>query len=218
MKKTVSLLLALALAALMAACGARETPRAAQEAPAVTPGETTASAAPAEAAPAAETQPQAAEDGVLVVFFSATGTTRGVAERLAGVLGAELREIVPTEPYTDADLNYNDGSTRATREQRDAGARPEIAGEPIDLDGCTTVYLGYPIWWGEAPKILYTFVESCDLTGKTIVPFCTSGSSSIGSSATNLQKSASGGNWLEGKRFGGGVGEEELRTWVDGLR
>lgn len=103
---------------------------------------------------------------VLVVYFSATGTTKGVAEKLAGVTGADIYEIVPTEPYTEADLNWHDSDSRTTHEQDDKSVRPGISGDKLSLDGYTTVYIGYPIWWGEEPRIMDTFVESYDFSGK----------------------------------------------------
>ena len=130
---------------------------------------------------------------VLVVYFSATGTTRALAERIAKSLGADIYEIVPQEPYTDEDLNYNDKSTRATVEQNDSDARPAIAGEELSLKPYTTVFLGYPIWWGAAPRIMSTFVENYSFGDILIVPFCTSGSSPIGSSAEDLEKITNGG-------------------------
>ena len=105
-----------------------------------------------------------AESDTLVIYFSCTGTTKGVAEKLAKVTGADLYEIVPAVPYTEEDLNYNDRSTRATSEQDNPETRPEIGGEDVDLTGYTTVYIGYPIWWGEEPRILCTFVENHDFT------------------------------------------------------
>lgn len=154
----------------------------------------------------------------LVVYFSCTGTTKGVAEKLAGVTGADLYEIVPAEPYTEEDLNYNDRSTRATWEQDNPETRPEIGGEDIDLTGYTTIYIGYPIWWGEEPRILCTFVKSHDFTDKTVIPFCTSGGSGIGRSGDDLAKLAGTGNWLKGARLNGNVGEDELTAWVNGLK
>ena len=124
----------------------------------------------------------------LVIYFSCTGTTKGVAEKLANVTGADLYEIIPAVPYTEEDLNYNDRSTRASSEQDHPDTRPEIGGEDVDLTGYKTVYLGYPIWWGKEPRILCTFVESHDFTGMTVIPFCTSGSSGIGGSGSDLEK------------------------------
>ncbi len=154
----------------------------------------------------------------LVIYFSATGTTKGVAEKIASVTGSDLYEIVPKETYTDADLNYNDSGTRATREQNDPDARPEF--ETIDLDienNYSTVFLGYPIWWGQEPRIMDTFVESYDFSGITVIPFCTSGSSGIGNSGRNLSEKAGSGRWLDGNRFSGSVSEDDLKSWISGL-
>ncbi|MBR3561546.1 MAG: S-layer homology domain-containing protein [Oscillospiraceae bacterium] len=155
---------------------------------------------------------------VLVAYFSATNNTANIAKHIADATGATLYEIKPETPYTTADLNYSDSSTRAAREQNDAAARPAISGSVENMADYDVIFLGYPIWWGQAPKILYTFVESYSFDGKTIIPFCTSGSSGIGSSATNLQKSASEATWLDGTRFDGSVSEDELRAWADGLQ
>ena len=160
---------------------------------------------------------EAAHSDTLVVYFSCTGTTKGVAETLAGVTGADLYEIVPAVPYTVEDLNYGDRGTRATREQDNPETRPEIGGEDIDLTGYATLYIGYPIWWGMEPRILCTFVESHDFTGLTVIPFCTSGSSGIGHSGEDLARLAGSGEWLKGARFDGGTTEEELLAWVEGL-
>ncbi len=156
--------------------------------------------------------------GVLVAYFSATGTTRGVAEMIAEIEGADLYEILPAREYTEDDLNWHDSSSRTTLEQNDSEARPEMAGDPLSLEGYATVYLGYPIWWGEEPRILDTFVEAYGFDGVTVIPFCTSSSSGIGRSGTNLEENAGSGTWLEGRRFGGDVTEEELRSWIEGLR
>lgn len=169
----------------------------------------------AETAAPAQQQPDGAQSDVLVVCFSATGNTRAVAEKLAALLDADLYEIVPAEPYTEEDLDYGDSQSRTSQEMDDPDARPAIAGELPDLTGYTTLYLGYPIWHGEAPRILATFVESCDLTGLTVRPFCTSGSSGISRSAEGLEALAGAGTWLEGARFSSDVSEEELRSWLD---
>lgn len=151
----------------------------------------------------------------LVVYFSATGNTQGIAEMIAELTGAELYEIQPQEPYTDEDLDYGNSESRTSIEADDPSARPQIAEELPDLSGVTTLYIGYPIWHGQAPKILYTFVEGCDLDGITIVPFCTSASSGIGSSAENLAEAAGAGTWLDGERFSASASEDEL---FSGLR
>lgn len=155
---------------------------------------------------------------ILIAYFSATGTTKGVAEKLASVTGGDLYEILAAEPYSDEDLNYNDDSTRATTEQKDKSVRPEISSEDISLEGYTTIYLGFPIWWGEEPRILDTFVEKYSFEGITVIPFCTSGSSSIGRSGANMEELAGSGTWLEGKRFGRDVTEEDLQSWIEGLQ
>jgi len=154
---------------------------------------------------------------VLVACFSCTGTTEKIAGYIADELDAAMFQIHPETPYTSADLNYSDSSTRATREQNDPAARPAISGTVEDMDDYDVIFLGYPIWWGQAPKILYTFVESYDLSGKTIVPFCTSGSSGIGSSAANLSKSAPDAIWLAGRRFSGSASRDAVGEWIKGL-
>ncbi|MBR3244482.1 MAG: flavodoxin [Parasporobacterium sp.] len=169
----------------------------------------------AENTPAEDTS---AHSDVLVAYFSATGTTKGVAERIAAVTGGDLYEILAAEPYTDDDLNYNDRSSRSTSEQNDKNARPEIGSEDISLDGYTTIYLGFPIWWGEEPRILDTFVEKYSFEGITVIPFCTSGGSGIGRSGSNMEALAGTGTWLEGKRFSGNVSEADLQSWIDGLK
>ena len=161
---------------------------------------------------------EAAHSDALVVYFSYTGTTKGVAEKLANVTGADLYEIVPAVPYTEEDLNYIDRSTRATSEQDNPETRPEIGGEEIDLTGYTTVYIGYPIWWGEEPRILCTFVERHDFTDKTVIPFCTSGGSGIGRSGRDLAELAGTGVWLDGARLDSGISEDELGAWVEGFK
>ena len=154
---------------------------------------------------------------VLVAYFSCTGNTQGLAEKIASALGADLYEIVPEQPYMDADLNYNDSSTRATVEQNDDSCRPAIFGSIENMDGYEAVIIGYPIWWGQAPKILYTFMESYDFDHKVVVPFCTSGSSGVGSSATNLHSSAPDADWLDGTRFSSSTSESDIESWLSGL-
>ena len=164
-----------------------------------------------------ETETEAEGTKVLVAYFSATGTTEGVAEHIANGLNADIYEIVPEEPYTDADLNYNDNNSRTTIEMNDPSARPAISGSVDNMDQYDIVFLGYPIWWGEAPRIVSTFMESYDFSGKTIVPFCTSGGSGVGSSATNLEQLTSGANWLEGRRLNGRDSQDTVKEWVNSL-
>ena len=145
----------------------------------------------------------------IVVYFSCTGTTKGIAEAIAKKLDADVYEIVPEQPYTSDDLNYNDDNSRSTKEMEDSSSRPAISGGIENMEQYDRIVLGYPIWWGEAPKILATFVESYDFSGKTVIPFCTSGGSEIGSSAKNLKSLAGSGTWLEGKRLSSGASGEE---------
>lgn len=207
--------LVLALVLSLTACGSAPAQSVSEpvpsEAPAQLPADTPASA---QETPAAEEAAPEAENTTLVVYFSGTGNTRGVAERIAKLTGAELLEIVPAEPYAAEDLNYNDPTTRATVEQNTPDVRQEIANE-ISLDGCTTLYLGYPIWWGQAPRILSTFVESHDFAGITVIPFCTSGSSGAGRIGETLGEQAGSGTFLAATRFDGAVSEAELQTWID---
>lgn len=159
-----------------------------------------------------------AEGGkVLVAYFSATGNTKGIAEQIAGLTGGDLYEIVPAEPYTAEDLDYGNSQSRTSMEMNDPDARPEIGSEAILLSGYTTLYLGYPIWHGQAPRILSTFVESYGFDSLTIIPFCTSGGSGIGSSAETLAEQAGSGSWLDGERFSAGASRETVEDWIDGL-
>ena len=229
-KKMIAVVLTVMLAIAVSACGSKaddttsgttqvkeinltteaETDISATETEADTSTADTTEAVSSENADAQETH-------VLVAYFSATHTTEGVAKTLADVTGADLYEITPEEPYTDADLDYNDNNSRTTKEMNDPSARPAIAGTVENMDQYDIVFIGYPIWWGDAPRIMSTFVESYDLSGKTIVPFCTSASSSIGSSAAGLAALTSGADWLDGQRFGGGASADDISSWVNGL-
>lgn len=164
-----------------------------------------------------ETGREAGPD-ILVAYFSATGTTKTLAGYISEVTGGDLYEIVPEIPYSSEDLNYSDNNSRSTREQNDEGARPAISGSVEDMDQYEIIFLGYPIWWGEAPRIIDTFMEAYDFSGKTIVPFCTSGGSGIGSSARNLHNLAgSDVIWLDGKRLSSDISHGEMVSWIDGL-
>ncbi len=155
---------------------------------------------------------------VLVAYFSATGTTKTLAEYAADAMGADLYEIVPEEPYTDDDLNYSDRNTRATVEQNDKNVRPAISGSVENMDQYEILFLAYPIWWGEEPRIMDTFVEAYDFSGKTVVPFCTSGGSGIGSSGENMQSLSTGdATWLDGERLSSSSSREDMVDWINGL-
>jgi flavodoxin/predicted small lipoprotein YifL len=208
MKRILSGIMAVLLLLSLVACGNNAQTEPVAEAPSAEP------AAEPESAESAPAEPSA----VLVAYFSATGTTKGVAEKIAAITGSDLYEIIPAEPYSDADLNWNDRNSRSTMEQNDKDVRPEIGSEDVSLEGYTTVYLGFPIWWGEEPRILDTFVEKYSFEGITVIPFCTSGSSGIGQSGSNMEALAGSGTWLEGKRFGGSVSEADLQSWIESLK
>lgn len=153
----------------------------------------------------------------LVVYFSATGTTKPLAEYSAEILEADIYEIVAEEPYTEADLAYYTGG-RADQEQDDPNARPAISGSVENMDSYDTVLIGYPIWHGQAPRIISTFLESYDFSGKTIVPFCTSHSSGTGSSATNLHVLCPDTvEWVEGRRFEAGTSRDTIEEWLSSI-
>lgn len=161
--------------------------------------------------------PESSGKDTIVIFFSATGTTKGVAEKIANITNADIYEIIPAEPYSDADLDWNDKNSRTTIEMNDPSVRPTIADDSVDLSGYSTVYIGYPIWWGEAPRIMSTFVEAHSFEGMTVIPFCTSGGSGIGRSGENLASQAGSGNWLDGERLDGGISESEIQDWINGI-
>jgi len=161
--------------------------------------------------PAVETK----DNGILVVYFSPDDTVRAAAYTIASALSAELFEIEPAEPYTEDDLNYRNRQSRSMIEMGNNQARPEIAQLPEDLSGINTVILCYPIWGGQAPKIILTFLEGVDLTGKTVIPFATSNSSGIGSSDKALQSLT--GDWQAGTGIKKGTSEEDIRLWAEGL-
>ena len=155
---------------------------------------------------------------ILVAYFSATGTTKALAEYAADAMAADLYEIIPKEPYTDEDLDYGNDQSRSSLEMNDPDARPSISGSVENMEQYDIIFLGYPIWWGDAPRIIASFVESYDFSGKTIVPFCTSGGSGIGSSTKNLHGlAASDVTWLDGERLKSGSSRDDMVNWIGGL-
>ncbi|WP_196604541.1 flavodoxin [Pectinatus haikarae] len=165
-------------------------------------------------APEAEEQKADGNSKILVVYFSCTGNTKTLAENTADVLKADLYEIVPEKKYTSEDLNYNDESTRATVEQKDNSTRPAINGKISSFEKYDTIVIAYPIWWGQAPRIIDTFLESYDFSDKKIIPLCTSASSDIGSSADALHNLCSASaDWVDGKRFSKDTSKQELEQW-----
>lgn len=153
----------------------------------------------------------------LVAYFSATGTTMEAAAKLAKAASADLFEIVPEVPYTPADLNWRDKKSRSTLEMENKSSRPAIASRVENMEQYDTVFVGYPIWWYIAPTIINTFLEQYDLTGKTIVPFFTSGGSGAGETMRYLKPSAPGANWVEPKNLNY-MGEGEMKSWVESLK
>lgn len=216
MRRFCGMLLAALLLLPCAACGGAG-PAAEEDEPPVSPPES------GEDPPETETPPDTApaEDGeagirILVAYFSATGTTEAVARSIAETLGADLFAIVPAEPYTEADLDYS-GDCRANDEQRDDSARPAIALDRVveDWEDYDVVLLGHPIWWGIPPKIMRTFAEQYDWTGKTVAGFCTSGGS--GYSSAGLPELTEGASWREGRRFAAGADAEDILAWAETL-
>lgn len=156
----------------------------------------------------------------LVVYFSASGSTKKVAEQVADNLNAELFEIEPINPYTSSDLDWTDNNSRVTKEHEDESLRDiKLKNTKVDTwDSYDTVLIGYPIWWGIAAWPVDTFVKANDFNGKTVIPFCTSASSGLGQSGDLLKQEAKGGNWVSGHRFSSGASSSDIKTWTNGLK
>ena len=150
----------------------------------------------------------------LVAYFSATGTTARAARRLAEAIGADLFEIAPEQPYTSADLNWNDKNSRSSREMADEKCRPAVAGNAPGMSAYDTVFVGFPIWWYVEPRIIDTFLEAHDLSGKTIVPFATSGGSGLGKAPQRMATLAPGSTVTEGRLLNGRLDADDLRAWA----
>ena len=153
---------------------------------------------------------------ILVAYFSATGTTARAAEKLANVTGGELYAITPVESYTSADLDWNDKRSRSSVEMNDPKSRPALKGQKENIADYDVVFIGYPIWWDLAPRVIDTFIESHDLTGKTVIPFATSGGSTLSGSAAALKRSYPALNWKEGRLLNR-ADEKTIRTWIEKL-
>ncbi len=155
---------------------------------------------------------------VLVAYFSATGSTKAVAEYIATATGGDTFEITPAVPYTSEDLNYNNNDSRVCKEHDSSDRTVELSNAtPDNWSDYDTVFVGYPIWWGEAAWVTTSFVKANDFNGKTVIPFCTSASSGLGSSASELAKTADGGTWHDGMRFSSSAEESEVTDWVSSL-
>ena len=154
------------------------------------------------------------DGNVAVIYFSATGTTESVAKKINSIVGGDIIKILPAVEYTDDDLNNNSSSSRTTKEQSDPSSRPAIQND-INTDDYDIIYLGYPIWYSNVPHIILTFIDTHDLKGKTVIPFCTSGSSSITTSMNTLKNYNSEINWIDGKRLTNN--QTEIQNWIDSL-
>lgn len=163
-----------------------------------------------------EVQPELTSD-TLVVYFSRTGNTDKIANYIIDLTDADSYRIEAAVPYTDADIQYQDSTCRANQEQNDKSVRPEIAEPLASIDGYDVIYLGYPIWWGEEPRIIDTFLESFDFSDKTVIPFCTSGSSGISTSEQNIKELVPIGRQLAGRRFPASASEADVQAWLDSL-
>lgn len=152
----------------------------------------------------------------LVAYFSASGTTKKAAERLAKAAGADLFEIKPKVPYSSADLNWMDKKSRSSVEMNDPSSRPEIAERLPNMADYDTVFIGFPIWWYTAPRIIHTFVESYDFAGITLIPFATSGGSGMGRTVEELKKLCPNASWKAGKMMNG-VSDKALADWANAL-
>ena len=151
----------------------------------------------------------------LVAYFSASGVTASVAERMATSIGADLYEIKPEQPYTSDDLNWQNRESRSSVEMKDKSSRPAIGNKVDDMEQYQIVFVGFPIWWYREPSIIDTFIEAYDFAGKTIVTFATSGGSGLGESTSNIQELAPETNVIDGKKFAGSVSETELKNWAE---
>lgn len=201
MKRSVALILAICIAAVFSGCGSKPGP---------------ASSAQGKVSESMNTEAEKQESKILVAFFSCTGNTEAVAEKISELSGGVLYEITPSEPYSSADINYSDTDCRANREMNDAAARPQIAGNDIDISRYDVVFIGFPIWWGTMPRIINTFVEKYDFSEKTVIPFCTSGGSGISKAVSDLKAAMSNADIKEGLRASGAA-DQALENWVGSI-
>ncbi len=206
LKKTLVLLLSATLVACAALCVAGC-------------GGQQASSAASSTSSSASSEATEARGKTLVVYYSATGNTAAIAQAIVAQMGATSFAIQPAQPYTSADLEYDNPDSRVSKEHADAALQDVALAQetPDDWASYETVIIGYPIWWGEAAYPVASFARANDFTGKSVIPFCTSASSDIGNSAEKLSQAAQGGEWLGGMRFPANVNSDEVRQWVDDL-
>lgn len=239
MKKLTALFLGVTLTVSLAACGSINTSSASSSSSSAEASSSSESAevtetpteAPTESSSSETEEPAVAESEsseaeaqpetgkTLVVYYSASGNTERVAKDIAETAGADLFEIVPTEVYTDEDLNWSNSNSRVSREHDDESLRdvPLTNTEVENWDSYDTVFIGYPIWWGIAAWPVDGFVKANDFTGKTVIPFATSASSGMGQSGSLLADMAGTGDWQEGQRFSSGAGTSDVQEWVSSL-
>ena len=219
MKKLTALLLSVVLVLSLAACGSANKPASSTTQPETSAPTEQPTTAPSESSSTAPSETEPATGKTLVVYYSASGNTKRVAEDIAEAAGADLFEIVPTEVYTSDDLNWTNSNSRVSREHDDESLRdvPLTTTEVPDWDSYDTVSIGYPIWWGIAAWPVDTFVKNNDFTGKTVIPFATSSSSGMGQSGTLLSEMAGTGDWQDGQRFPSGASQSDVADWVSGL-
>ena len=233
MKKLTAILLSILLVFSLAACGNNQqatdtTPEPSSEPVSETTSEPEKAEQSSETSSASQsenedntvdTDVESTGGKTLIVYYSASGNTEEVANYIASATGGDLFEIVPTEIYTDADLNWTDDDSRVSREHDNEEERnvPLVSDTVDNWDEYDTVFIGYPIWWGIAAWPVDGFIKANDFTGKTVIPFCTSASSGLGESGELLEEMAGTGEWLEGERFRSGASEETVRSWVEGL-
>ncbi len=228
MKRLTAIFFSLTLFLGLAACGSSTSSAAQPDSSSPVSSEAVSSEASPTSSAAASSDGNAAGSetqsagNTLVVYYSATGNTEEAAGYIANLTGGDLFELVPTEPYTSEDLTWTDPESRVSTEHdaRVAGDTVTVDLEqitPDNWDNYDTVFIGYPIWWGEAAWPVDGFVQANDFTGKTVIPFCTSSSSGLGESGTLLAEMAGTGDWLEGQRFSSGVSEGDVETWLNGL-
>ena len=211
MKKLTAFFMSLVLVFGLTACGANGNPSSTSSASSSEPA--VSSSEPSESEPETQT------GKTLVVYYSASGNTKRVAEDIAEAVSADLFEIVPTEVYTSDDLNWTNADSRVSREHDDESLRdvPLTTTEVPDWDSYDTVFIGYPIWWGQTPKIVYTFLENYDLSGKTVIPFATSGGSGMGGEDILKAACSKDTKWLPGKRLSSRESAASVQKWVESL-
>lgn len=216
MKKLTSILLTLVLVFSFAACSNNSSDNSN-----TTPSTSQTTNAPADTSKSTDenTQNSNTSSKILVVYYSATGSTKAVAETIANTAGADLFEITPVDPYTSDDLNWTNDNSRVSVEHNDESKRDVELTQvtPDNWDDYDTVFVGYPIWWGIAAWPVNNFVKGNDFSGKTVIPFCTSSSSGLGQSGDLLADMAGTGDWQDGERFSSGASSSNVESWVNGL-